>query len=251
MSDIILVRIRCKRGIVMYKVCIVEDIREQRKILAENIVRIFEEAGKDVEVISFSCGEDLLGANIDNIDIFFLDIDLNKLSGMDIARIIRSKEIKAEIIFTTSLIDYIQDGYKVRAYRYLLKPISYKNLKEAIRSCIKDIAKYKRFIRLNYKNVNYNISINEILYIEVIRKDLYVYTEEREYLAKNTISNLENELKGLNFFRCHKSYIINLEKIQSLTRNTIYINNNEIPVSKYRVKNLRDRLADILGDIIC
>ncbi|HGM1083373.1 TPA: LytTR family transcriptional regulator DNA-binding domain-containing protein, partial [Clostridioides difficile] len=63
--------------------------------------------------------------------------------------------------------------------------------------------------------------------------------------------NLENELKGLNFFRCHKSYIINLEKIQSLTRNTIYINNNGIPVSKYRVKNLRDRLADILGDIIC
>ena len=62
---------------------------------------------------------------LDDKEIYFLDIEMKKLTGMDVARKIRERNDKSEIIFTTGLIDYIHDGYEVRAYRYLLKPIQF------------------------------------------------------------------------------------------------------------------------------
>ncbi|MBT2157371.1 response regulator [Clostridioides difficile] len=68
-----------------------------------------------------------------------------QLTGMDVAKIIRETNDTSEIIFITSIVDYIQEGYKVRAYRYLLKPIDFGDLNESILSCISDIIKKRKF----------------------------------------------------------------------------------------------------------
>ena len=93
------------------------------------------------EVLEFVSGEDLLSNYPNNIDLLFLDIQMNKLTGMDLARWIRKENDTSEIIFVTSLVNYIQEGYTVRAYRYLLKPINYEDLRSHLLSCISDITK--------------------------------------------------------------------------------------------------------------
>jgi DNA-binding LytR/AlgR family response regulator len=107
----------------LYRIVICEDDDSQRSNLYNSIFNIFDEISNKVEIFEFRSGEELLNSDIEDIDIFFLDIQMDKLTGMDVAKKIREKNNISEIIFITSLIEYVQEGYKVRAYRYLLKPI--------------------------------------------------------------------------------------------------------------------------------
>lgn len=150
------------------------------------------------------------------------------------------------------MINYIQEGYTVRAYRYLLKPINYEDLRSHLLSCISDITKKREnFMIIENKGIIYKVLINKILYIEVRKKDLTIYTEDGIYTTKNSMEKVEKELRRYNFFRCHKGYLINMEHIEIIHKNTVFINNQEIPVSKHRISNLKTKLTYILGDVLC
>ena len=216
----------------MFRIVICEDDLLQRELLKGFLYKVFEEIQEDLDLIEFESGEEALLEEVilKGIDIFFLDIQMNKLTGMDLARWIRKENDTSEIIFVTSLVNYIQEGYTVRAYRYLLKPINYEDLRSHLLSCISDITKKREnFMIIENKGIIYKVLINKILYIEVRKKDLTIYT----------------------FFRCHKGYLINMEHIEIIHKNTVFINNQEIPVSKHRISNLKTKLTYILGDVLC
>ncbi len=237
----------------MYRMVICEDEDKQRESLKDFICKSFEDISDQIEILEFSSGEELLvHENLEGIDIFFLDIQMDKLTGMDVAKKIRENNDTSEIIFITSLLDYVQDGYKVRAYRYLIKPIIYEDLREHILSCISDIVKKREnFMILENRGVINKVSISSIMYIDIRRRDLTIHTTNGEYYTKNSMDSIEKELERYNFFRCHKSYLINIEHIQLISKNTVLINNEDIPISKHRVSNLKTKLTHILGDVLC
>ncbi|MGL5754002.1 MAG: LytR/AlgR family response regulator transcription factor, partial [Paraclostridium sp.] len=174
----------------MYRIVICEDDDLQRNKLNNFISKIFKEISNNVEVFDFSSGEEALEANLEGIDIYFLDIQMNKLNGMDLAKKIREQNKISEIIFITSLLEHIQDGYKVRAYRYLLKPVSYEDLKENILSCVSDIIKRREnFIMIKENGITHKIDIKEITYIEIIKKDITIHTTYKKYNTQNRIKN--------------------------------------------------------------
>ena len=238
----------------MFRIVICEDDLSQRELLKGFLYKVFEEIQEDLDLIEFESGEEALLEEVilKGIDIFFLDIQMNKLTGMDLARWIRKENDTSEIIFVTSLVNYIQEGYTVRAYRYLLKPINYEDFRSHLLSCISDITKKREnFMIIENKGIIYKVLINKILYIEVRKKDLTIYTEDGIYTTKNSMEKVEKELRRYNFFRCHKGYLINMEHIEIIHKNTVFINNQEIPVSKHRISNLKTKLTYILGDVLC
>ncbi len=236
----------------MYRIVICEDDITQITFLRECILKSLEGISSQIELFEFNSGEELLETNLEGIDIFFLDIKMLQLTGMDVARIIRETNDTSEIIFITSIVDYIQEGYKVRAYRYLLKPIDFKDLNESILSCISDIIKKREnFMLIENKGIINKILINSIMYIEVRKKVLTIHTKNDIYYTKNSMDKIELELEKYNFFRCHKSYLINLEYIQFICKNAVVINNEDIPVSKYRISDLKTKLTHVLGDVLC
>ncbi|CEP43257.1 two-component signal transduction response regulator [[Clostridium] sordellii] len=174
-----------------------------------------------------------------------------QLTGMEIARKIRQFDNYVEIVFTTAILDYISEGYEVRAYRYLLKPLKYDDLLNHTSSCIEDIINKNKTIVIKDKSDKYVLLIEEILYIEILRKDLTIYTEDNTYTVKMSMKSIENTLLKHNFYRCHKSYLINLKKVTSFNGNLIFVKGNEIPLSRYRYKELTNRMVHILGDILC
>ncbi|HBF9862126.1 TPA: response regulator transcription factor, partial [Clostridioides difficile] len=219
----------------MYRIVICEDDITQIAFLRECILKSLEGISSQIELFEFNSGEELLETNLEGIDIFFLDIKMLQLTGMDVAKIIRETNDTSEIIFITSIVDYIQEGYKVRAYRYLLKPIDFGDLNESILSCISDIIKKREnFMLIENKGIINKILINSIMYIEVRKKVLTIHTKNDTYYTKNSMDKIELELEKYNFFRCHKSYLINLEYIQFICKNTAVINDEDVPVSKYR-----------------
>ncbi|EGT3667502.1 LytR/AlgR family response regulator transcription factor [Clostridioides difficile] len=236
----------------MYRIVICEDDITQIAFLRECILKSLEGISSQIELFEFNSGEELLETNLEGIDIFFLDIKMLQLTGMDVAKIIRETNDTSEIIFITSIVDYIQEGYKVRAYRYLLKPIDFGDLNESILSCISDIIKKREnFMLIENKGIINKILINSIMYIEVRKKVLTIHTKNDTYYTKNSMDKIELELEKYNFFRCHKSYLINLEYIQFICKNTAVINDEDVPVSKYRMADLKKKLTYVLGDVLC
>lgn len=238
----------------MIRVVICEDEYIFRDFLTKSLSKIFLESENKFEIIEFSCGEDLINNYPENIDIYFLDIEMKNINGMELAKKIRKENCSSEIIFTTALSDYIQDGYEVRAYRYLIKPIEFEELKKHVCSCIKDIyQRNENNLIIQNKGIIYKIQVDSIAYIEVMDKDVTIYTKDNYYEVKNSLSKLEKDLNKYNckFYRCHKSYLVNMKHIQYIKKNTVFVNNTEIPVSRHKIKDFKLNLADVLGDIIC
>lgn len=225
-----------------------------REFLKKSLYKFSLESSGKFEIIEYSCGEDLLNDNPKDIDIYFLDIEMKNINGMDLARKIRKKNRISEIIFTTALSDYIQDGYEVRAYRYLIKPIEFSELRKHVLSCLQDINnKHDNYIIVKNKDTVYKIQIENITYIEVMDKDVSIYTTDNCYEVKNSLSKLEKELAkySCKFYRCHKSYLVNMKHIHYIKKNNAFIRNTEIPISRTKIKDFKLKLADVLGDIIC
>ncbi|MGL4911152.1 MAG: LytR/AlgR family response regulator transcription factor [Romboutsia sp.] len=237
----------------MFYIVICEDDLLQRKLLVGYLVRIFTDLEFEYKVIEFSSGEELLSNYPDKVDILFLDIQMDKLTGMDTARKIREFDSNVEIVFTTAITDYIHEGYEVRAYRYLLKPLKYECILKHTKSCINDLMDKKDTIVIKDRLKTTIIQTSDILYIEVLRKEITIYTKDDKYLFKTSMRSVEDNLVRKSFFRCHKSYLINLKKISSLIEkeNLVIIENYEIPVSRYKLKLLKTKLAHILGDVLC
>ncbi|MGL5718249.1 MAG: LytR/AlgR family response regulator transcription factor [Paraclostridium sp.] len=237
----------------MFFIAICEDDSSQRDLLTTYLNRVFIDLGVDSTIQEFSSGEELLRDYPDKVDILFLDIQMDKLTGMDTARKIREFDTKVEIVFTTAILDYIHEGYEVRAYRYLIKPLEYNCILKHTKACIHDLIDRKCTIAIKDRLETAIIQIDEILYIEVLRKEITIYTKDNRCSFKTSLKSIEDTLLKKSFFRCHRSYLINLKKVTWLREkeNLVIIDNYEVPLSRYKLKTLKNKLAHILGDTIC
>lgn len=236
----------------MFTIALCEDNSLQREELKNNLSKVLDEIGIDYKIIAFESGEDLLKSYPEKLDILFLDIQMGKLTGMETAKKVREYDDKVEIIFITALWDYVQKGYEVRAFRYLIKPVKLIELKEQVTACVESIIeKRDTYITIKDKGNMLKLRIEDILFLETFDRKVIIHTNSQEYIVKTSMNKLEKELKNMGFFRCHTSYIVNLSKIEELQKDSLIINEFNLPVSKHRMKNLKMRLTSILGDLIC
>ncbi|MFL8709419.1 LytR/AlgR family response regulator transcription factor [Clostridioides sp. GD02377] len=237
----------------MINIAVCEDEKEAQLLIVDYIENILKNISIEYEIKKYLSGEELLENNLKDIDILFLDIKMEKLNGMDTARMIRKMGSEMEIIFITSLIDYVQEGYEVRAYRYLLKPIEFEELKKHMLICIKDIETNKdSYIIIKDKSNTYKIYLNEIKYIEVQKKEMLIHTINKNFYIRYSLNKIEKELNLSRFIRCHKSFIVNLSHVENIKYNiAILESGEEVPISRYRYKEVKETFLRFLGDTIC
>ncbi|MCU9810183.1 LytTR family transcriptional regulator [Paraclostridium sp. AKS46] len=92
--------------------------------------------------------------------------------------------------------------------------------------------------------------MHEILFLEVINRDILIHTGDQTYTT-NKYENLEKELSKFNFFRCHNSFLINLKYIDCIQKNIVLINNEEIPISRQKADEFKNKFLTVAGDVIC
>lgn len=233
------------------KIAICDDEYIHRKVLLKYVKMFF--SGDDYEVTEFSSGEELLGRYPNGLDILLLDIHMLGINGIETAKKIRLFDTNVIIVFTTAISDFMQEGYEVRAFRYLLKPIKYNDFLKHLSQCKKEIIKNKEKY-ISIKEIDEGqmviLPINTILYVEMECRITLVHTDNKTYKTRESIKKLENELKEHSFYKCHRAYLINLYKINSIGKNTVIIKGNEILVSRSKVKELKLKIIDILGGLI-
>lgn len=236
----------------MIRIAICEDENDQQELLEGYINQAFKSLSLQYKLDIFSSGEELLENYSKDFDIVLLDIQLGEINGMDTARKIRLLDNKVEIIFITSLIEYALEGYEVRAYRYLLKPIKYENLKDNIINCIKEVEIKNKYIIVKGHGNQIKLDINEITYIEVQKENITIHTLIKTYKTKGTMSNFEKDIDCSRFFRCHKSFLVNLAHVKSIKQYVAILETSEeVPVSRYRFKETKEKFFELIEEILC
>lgn len=159
-------------------------------------------------------------------DVVILDIDLkSNLSGMDLANIIRKRNKKAYIIFTTAHLEYLMVAYKYKTFDFLAKPITLERLQETIDRLFDDISDEPNTFFKFGKKKEY-INTNDIFFIQKEGKKAIFKTFDNDLELNSSFSDILSHLPK-NFVRCHKSYIVNINKISYInTNNTIAFKEN-------------------------
>lgn len=187
----------------------------------------------------------------EQVDLLFLDIHMPDLSGTEFTRILTSPP---KIIFTTAYEKYALEGFKLNAVDYLLKPFSYEeflkaaikaqnmfNLEHQAHTQIEANNEYL-FIKSEYKIRR--INFDNILYIEGLKDyiKVHVQNESKPILSLNSLKALDAKLPEDRFMRVHRSFIVNLAKIETIERNRIVFGKVYIPVSD----QYKDKFQDFL-----
>lgn len=147
-----------------------------------------------------------------SVDVFILDIQLkSSMSGLDLAQKIREFNKDSYIIFTTGHLEYSLLAYKLKTFDYIAKPITVERLEETVLRLVADVnGQPKKYIKIDSKNTL--VDENEILYIKREGMKLIYHTMSQDYEAYSSFAKMQDSLPS-NFVRCHKSFIVNLNKI--------------------------------------
>jgi len=222
-----------------------------------------------------SAVEALQGLHEQQVDLLFLDIQMPDLTGIELARVLDKSTGSAvggagtapRIVFTTAFNHFALEGFRVDALDYLLKPFNYE---EFLRAATKastyfDLVRKAEnggaatpepapaplppvpqeeylFLKVEYQLVR--VAYSDILYIEGLKDYVKVHlrNETRPLLSLTSLKNLEEKLPSHRFMRVHRSYIVNLERIEAITRTSIQIGDTTIPVS--------DQYKEVFSDYV-
>ena len=169
------------------------------------------------------------------VDIVFLDMQMPELTGIQVLKIIGTGY---KVIFTTAYTDYALDGYEYSITDYLLKPISFERFTKAIEKINqsnvstqqKNILTEDDFIFIKSDGKMIKINLGDILFIEGLKDYLSIQTNTEKLITLQNLKTFEEHLNPQKFMRVHKSYIVSLNKIDTIERNRIFIGEHIIPI---------------------
>jgi DNA-binding LytR/AlgR family response regulator len=188
----------------------------------------------------------LLNDNV--IDIIFLDINMPKLNGIDF---LKSSKINANIIMTTAYPEHAVDAYGLDVLDFLVKPIAFDRFLKAcnkakeIGNSSKALTTINDHFFIKCDNQIEKIFFNDLIYAEAMLNYVMLYTSSKKMMVYITIKSLEDQLPAEIFIKVHKSFIVNINKVDSIEGNILNIGNTKITISQ----NLREKvIKEIVKD---
>ena len=244
---------------------LVDDESPARKEL-----RYLLQTYEDIQIIGEAANALEAQELINNLDysVIFLDIDMPGLNGIELARRLRERPNAPDIIFTTAHEEFAFDAFAVHALDYLLKPIQLKRLEEAIAklrehktgplpapnpqpSAPAAITKQLEVIPVEQRGKTLLLRPDEIVYIYTDKDNVFVKTHRESYLTRFTLRELEARLSPNLFFRSHRCYLVNIQRMRELIpyfngTYTVVVDDqehSEIPVSRTQSRKLKEILG--------
>lgn len=228
----------------MYRCVVLDDEPLARKLLEEYIKKDDELTLVESFSDSFK-GLQYLQQN--TVDILFLDIQMPDLTGLSLLNLLEDKPVT---ILTTAYSEYALDGYNLDVADYLLKPVLFERFIVAVSKAKKRVSSKSMeqqqvksqgntlFVKDGTKLVK--INLHDILYIEGLKDYVSIYTKSQKIVSLQRMKNLESVLSKDKFLRIHHSYIIGLDWIQSIHKDSVEINGNSLPIGETYRKSFRE-----------
>ena len=221
----------------MLKCLVIDDEPLAIKLLQDHISRVpfLELSGTNANPL-----EALITLNQNPVDLIFLDIQMPQLSGVQFMQLLQNR---AMVIITSAYQQYAIEGFEHNVLDYLLKPISFERFYRAVEKAynvknptdkianspeVHPVTGGYIFIKVETKMVR--VELDDIVYVEGLKNYVSIFTKTQRIVTLQTMKQLEEDLPPNRFVRVHKSYIVALDKINTIERQEIYIKDKIIPI---------------------
>ena len=223
---------------VNFAIC--DDSVVDSNYVKELVTRWANDKKYQVNIDIFSSAEAFIFHYVENKEygVLLLDIEMENMDGVTLARQIRKSNKSVQIVFITGYSDYIAEGYDVEALHYLMKPLKKEKLYDVLDRAVNKMMQNEKHLVLNTFDEMIRIPLHEIIYIDVDRNYVTVHSNI-DYTVKKTLAEIGKELDE-RFFKIGRSVIVNLKYISRVTKTDVYLNNGiilQLPRGIYEALN--------------
>ncbi len=217
---------------IAFAIC--DDEYTQRNYITTIVQKWADKSNTFIDISHYESAESFLFNYEENklIDILLLDIQMKEIDGIELAHKIREENKNMQIVFITGYPDFMAEGYDVSALHYLIKPVKEDKLFEVLDKAQKNLKQTEKSLFLTINREMHRILLSEIRYIEAQGHYIIVNTISNSFKTKMNLSEIQTTLSN-EFFRCQRSFIVNLKYIRKITKTTVILDNmTEIPLSR-------------------
>lgn len=229
-------------------IAVVDDVPRDAQLLAGYLKQFQTEYGTSMQVQTFYSSINFLEEYNSQYDIIFLDIEMPGSDGLTTAREIRSKDDAVAIIFITNMAQYAIHGYEVNAVDFMVKPVGYFNFSQKLEKAIRFLQRHiLRTVLLPNEDGMVRLSAAEIWYIEKDHDHLIYHTKQGIFRKRGTMKAEKEALRGLPFEECTAGCLVNLDIVQRIGKEHIYLKGIQLPLSRRMKKTFTQSYIDFVG----
>jgi len=214
----------------MLRIAICDDEETSLKLNTALTEKVLKDENIDYEIQQYQNMRemtDALSKHRFEADVLLCDILTTDMNGIEAAERLRELGDTLDIIFISSTAEYALDGYRVQALRYIKKPVEIDVLREAL---LISNSKHSEIggLTVTSKGQTYTINFQDVAYIESSRRDIDIHLADKVITTHMKISDIERLLPEKDFFRCHRSFIVNFNYMDAIERYQITMKNGDI-----------------------
>lgn len=229
------------------RIAICDDQQEYRKLIIQYVQFYFQEHLLDLETYEFGSGEELLSSD-KTFDIVFLDIEMNELNGIQTAKELNIRNKNTIIFIVTAYQKYLDDAMDLNVFRYIDKPIQAKRLYNGLDKAI-DLINNNEITFKTRNDGIVTIHKNDIIYVEVKRKIVYVNTTEKQYIAREKMDFFKENLTASYFAIPHVSYVVNFNFVKKFQRDKVQLKNDQIiSIAPKKQTEIKKKFMKFMGE---
>lgn len=232
----------------MLHFAIVDDDIKSIKTIHRYIDHFYRSSDTEYQITEFQDGDQLLANYQSLFDIIFLDVEMERSSGIAVAQTIREKDQSTVIIFISQMAKYAVDGYTVNALDYIVKPVDYYSFELKLKKALNYLDLHqKNKIQIITDREYLWLSTDDIFYIEVFNHRLVYHTTTGDYSTSGSLGTVLSQLEKYNFRQCNRYCIVNLKHVTKLQKNDLFVGSSILQISKRRRKEFVESLLFYFG----
>lgn len=226
----------------MIKLAVVDDEKAFAEDMKTKLSVELEVFGTAAEIVLYGSGEEF-AERADDYDAVFLDVDMPRMSGGQVAEKIRGSNSRLLIVFVTGHDDFVFSSIAFSPFRFIRKSFLSSELHECVKALVDQIEKMSVKLCFETEKGNLYLKPADILYFEVFNHTVTVHTAEGSSVIRSTLSEIEKSISEKGFIRTHKSYLVNYRYIFSLDEFEAVLDNKEkVPLSRRKREEAKKKL---------
>jgi len=222
----------------VYRIAICDDVKLMVEIVEEKVKAIMDDIGVEYQITPYGCAKELLEQK-ERYHLYILDVEMPEIDGMSLAKLIKDDYPYAVLIFLSGYQQYLTEGYRVKAHRFLEKPIEDEKFCEAITSGLKEATPNELVLDDIFEKRRV-IDLKIVKCIEAEEKYVRFCEPEEDYLMKGPLKSILT-LLPYNFAQTHRSWVVNLDfvkKVDCREKMVVLTTGKNIPLAKLREKQV-------------
>lgn len=226
----------------MFRIAVCDDQKQIRKELCRGILAYknqYNVSDEEWSIEEYTEGDSLL-AEPERKDVYFLDLEMPGRDGIAVAKMLKKRWTDCTIIILTSHVERMKEGYKINAFRYMTKPISFEELAEGLGSLWSSQIGCD-VVNLQKMGHTFQVRQRDIRYLCREDGDTVLYVKDVRFTSRQALDEWEQELNGILFFRCHKGYLVNMGCISDIDGCITLDNGEKVPIARRKRKLLIEK----------